>query len=278
MPQIASSEPRSPSTRSCLPRSSAALAYDRSGSGEPLVLIHPLGADRRIWDPVLPSLRGSRDVIAVDLPGFGESPAIVEEQPTPARLARAVIELLRELDLDGGRAHVAGNSLGGWVALEIASLGEAASVTAIAPAGLWPRALVPKPEVARTVARALAPAISALMRLAPFRQIAMAGIVAHPERVTAAQAATLIRAYANATGFTAANRAMRAGRFVQLAEIDVPVTLVWPERDRLIAPLRAVPEGVRQERLADCGHLPMFDDPKLVADVLRRSSAVQGHR
>ncbi|MHB1469367.1 MAG: alpha/beta fold hydrolase [Solirubrobacteraceae bacterium] len=278
MPQIASSKPRSPSTRSCLPRSSAALAYDRSGSGEPLVLIHPLGADRRIWDPVLPSLRGSRDVIAVDLPGFGESPAIVEEQPTPARLARAVIELLRELDLDGGRAHVAGNSLGGWVALEIASLGEAASVTAIAPAGLWPRALVPKPEVARTVARALAPAISALMRLAPFRQIAMAGIVAHPERVTAAQAAALIRAYANATGFTAANRAMRAGRFVQLAEIDVPVTLVWPERDRLIAPLRAVPEGVRQERLADCGHLPMFDDPKLVADVLRRSSAVQGHR
>ncbi|MEJ7787901.1 MAG: alpha/beta fold hydrolase, partial [Solirubrobacteraceae bacterium] len=122
-----------------------ALAFDRTGrtpdgacgtpmgtGGEPLVLLHPLGGDRRVWRPVLERLAPHRDVIAVDLPGFGGSPALADEQH-PIALAAAVSGLLRELGIDGGRAHLAGNSLGGWVALEVALAGDAASVTAIAP-------------------------------------------------------------------------------------------------------------------------------------------------
>ena len=127
------------------------IAYDRSGEGPALVLLHPLGADRRVWDPVIEQLASQREVIAVDLPGFGESPALAGT-PTPAALAGAVSEQLAELGV--GRAHVAGNSLGGWVALELALAGHARSVTAIAPAGLWPEPLVPKRALARTVARA----------------------------------------------------------------------------------------------------------------------------
>ena len=112
------------------------LAYTRSGTGTPLVLLHGLGSSRRAWDPVVPLLTGRFDVIAVDLPGFGDSaPLPGPAEPDPASLAREVAGLLDQLGL--ATAHLAGNSLGGWVALELAALRPAASVTLLSPAGLW---------------------------------------------------------------------------------------------------------------------------------------------
>src|SRR3954452_16719490 len=78
----------------------ARLAYDRTGSGEPLVLLHGQGFSRRSWDPIVDTLAADRDVIAVDLPGHGDSP----RQPkgtgsAPHNLAVAVAELLDELGL-----------------------------------------------------------------------------------------------------------------------------------------------------------------------------------
>jgi pimeloyl-ACP methyl ester carboxylesterase len=241
------------------------LAYDRSGTGPPLVLLHPLGADRHVWRPLLALLEPHRDVVRVDLPGFGQSPPLAGERD-PAALARAVAGLLDELTLD--RSHVAGNSLGAWVALELGAAGDAGEVTAIAPAGLWRRPLAPKPNVARNLARGLGPVLGALMRTARGRQLALAGTVANPSRVPAADAATLVRAYASAPGFVEVNRAMRAGMFTKLAQIDVPVTLVWPEHDRLIAPIRDAPAHVRQVVLRDAGHVPMWDAPQQLADLL----------
>src|SRR4051812_50045041 len=94
------------------PDSAPRLAYDRTGRGEPLVLLHGQGFSRRCWDPIIDMLAADRDVIAVDLPGHGESP----RQPkgtgsAPHDLAVAVAELLDELDLP--TVHVAGNSSGG---------------------------------------------------------------------------------------------------------------------------------------------------------------------
>ncbi|HEY6665410.1 MAG TPA: alpha/beta fold hydrolase, partial [Propionibacteriaceae bacterium] len=117
------------------------LAYDRIGSGEPLVLLHALGLSRRTWDPVIPALSEHFEVIAVDLPGFGDSePMPPENEPTPAALAVAVVALLDDLGLSN--PHLVGNSLGGWVTLELASMRPAASVTLLSPAGLW-RAATP---------------------------------------------------------------------------------------------------------------------------------------
>ena len=79
------------------------------------MLLHPLGADHHVWDPVVGHLTDQREVIAVDLPGFGESPPLGNQVPTPRALAAAVAESLRALGID--RPHVPGNSLGGWVAL-----------------------------------------------------------------------------------------------------------------------------------------------------------------
>ena len=253
----------------------SALAYDRRGHGEPLVLLHPLGADRHVWSPVLPTLSRQRDVLCVDLPGFGDSAPLTATAPHPQLLAGAVIELLAELGLDAGRAHVAGNSLGGWVALELAAAGHANTVTAIAPAGLWARPLTPKPEIARRIASATLPALPLAMKSAAFRRTVLGGSVAHPERIPPAQATALIRAYARAPGFTAVNRAMRASTFDLLSKIEVPITLVWPECDRVLTRPALLPASVRNISLAGCGHIPMWDNPDAVAALLLSGSSHQ---
>ena len=118
---------------------SSSLAYTRSGSGAPLVLLHGIGLNRSSWNPVVPTLAQHFDVIAVDLPGFGDSAPSAEASSAqvpghPRALAEAVAGLLAELGVT--TPHVAGNSLGGWVALELAALYPVASVTLIDPAGL----------------------------------------------------------------------------------------------------------------------------------------------
>ena len=133
------------------------LAFDRTGRGEPLVLVHPLGADRGVWEPVMDLLAGEHDVIAVDMPGFGESAELASEVPaTPEAIAATIAATLDSLGL--ARAHVAGISLGGWVALEFGKTDHALSATGINPAGFWARPLGPRPDVARQTARRLLPA------------------------------------------------------------------------------------------------------------------------
>ena len=244
------------------------LAFDRAGSGPVLVLLHPLGADRHVWAPVMERLTAERDVIAVDLPGFGESASLNGSgPPTPAALAAAIAEALPDEPY-----HVAGNSLGGWVALELAAAGHARSVTAIAPAGLWPEPLAPKRGIARALAKVMAPGLPALVRSPAGRRLALASTVAHAERVPPEAALRLVRAYADAPGFEAVNRAMRAGRFTRLEHLRVPVTLVWPEHDRLVARPAHLPPTVRSVALPDAGHVPMWDAPDAVAGLLLQGS------
>jgi pimeloyl-ACP methyl ester carboxylesterase len=221
-----------------------------------------------MWDPVVERLDGA---LAIDLPGHGDEPLPADASP-PALAA----EIVRRLAAEGiERPHVAGNSLGGWVALEMAAAGHAASVTAIAPAGLWREPLVPKRSRVRAVARALLPVLGALLRSERGRRLVLAANAAHPERIPPDAALRLVRAYATAPGFEAVNDAMRASRFTALAEISVPVTLAWPEHDRLVRRPRSVPDGVRSVVLRGCGHLPCWDDPEAVARVLLEGSAVE---
>jgi pimeloyl-ACP methyl ester carboxylesterase len=248
------------------------IAYELRGAGPPLVLVHALGANRRMWDPVVPLLEPHRTVVTVDMPGFGESPPLDGAVPaTPARLAGEIAAALRADGFD--RPHVAGNSLGGWVALEMAHAGAARTVTAIAPAGLWAGPLGPRRSAARDAARAALPLLPLLLRVPRLRRLAMAGTTAHPERVPPAAVAGFVRAYATAPGFVAANDAMRAGRFLRIADLDVPTTLVWPDRDRLVGRPRDLPPHVRAVTLHDAGHMPTYDDPPAVARVILEGSS-----
>src|SRR5437868_417758 len=112
------------------------LAFTRVGAGDPLVLLHGIGCSRSAWDPVLQALSERFDVLALDLPGFGDSPLLDPKvEPEPAALARSVAELLDELGI--AAPHVAGNSLGGWVALELAGQRRVSSLALLSPAGMW---------------------------------------------------------------------------------------------------------------------------------------------
>jgi pimeloyl-ACP methyl ester carboxylesterase len=103
------------------------------GAGEPLVLIHGFSGTRLIWEPVLEALEPAHDVLAVNLAGHVGGPELADTPVSVTALVDAV-----ERDLDGAgfdTAHVVGNSLGGWIALELATRGRARSVVALAPAG-----------------------------------------------------------------------------------------------------------------------------------------------
>jgi pimeloyl-ACP methyl ester carboxylesterase len=247
------------------------LNHIRLGGGEPLVLIHPLGAELVVWEPLLDLLARERDVIAVDLPGFGGSaPLSNGARPTPRVLAGSVGAFLDQLGIE--RAHVAGNSLGGWVALELAKAGRALSVTGLATAGLWRRPLGLRPGAdVRQIGRAMLPLLPVLLRSARGRRLLLRSSVGHPERVPPAAATRLVRSYVTSQGFEGANAAMRADVFSGVEEIRVPVTLAWAELDRLVKPPREVARGWRTELLRDCGHIPTWDDPEQVAQLLLRA-------
>ena len=235
-----------------------------------LALLHPLGADRRVWSPVVEHLSPRRELLLIDLPGFGESPPLEEGDRSPRALAAAVAELMGSLA--SGPAHVAGNSLGGWVALELGLRGAVRSTTAIAPAGLWPGPLVPKPSLAHLLANRTAPLLGPVASSRVGRRLLLRGAVAFPARVPGPEASHLVRAYGRAPGFIAVNNAMRSGRFEGLERIRVPLTLVWPSRDRLVARPPWLPDNVRNVVLADAGHIPMWDAPERVANILLTAS------
>ncbi len=237
------------------------------------MLLHALGGSLRSWDPVVGLLDQRREVIAIDMPGFGASPPVPDDVvPTPAALAAAVADTLRAIGVP--RPHVAGNSLGAWVALELARAGGARSVTAIAPAGFWGAPLRSRGTVnAQSISHALRPLLVVAARSARMRRAMLGAIVAHPERLTPADAARFIDDYARSPGYVAVNREMRGSHFTAAEQITVPVTVAWCELDRLVPP-RAVP-GLRAHAvtLRGCGHVPMTDDPQAVAEVLALGSA-----
>lgn len=250
----------------------AGIAYERTGAGPPLLLIHGLGASRRIWDPQIERLAAAREVIAVDMPGFGES-APPTEAATPSALAAALARACDELGVE--RPHVAGNSLGGWVALELARRDEAASLCLISPAGLWSRPLGPRRVDSRAWAQRLRPLLGPLVRSRRAREAMLRGTVARPDLIPASDAEALIAAWIDAPGYDAADAEMRRRVCTDLDRITTPTTIAWGEHDRLVAapkPPRRPPNS-RMIVLEGCGHTPNWDAPERIADLLLEASA-----
>jgi pimeloyl-ACP methyl ester carboxylesterase len=242
---------------------------------EPLLLLHGLGGSKLIWQPVLGLLEAERRPLALDLPGFGATPSLAAQvEPTAANVAAAVHEHCLGLGIE--RPHVAGNSLGAWVALEMGRAGWAASVTAISPAGLWRAPIGPRRLDSQRWAQRLRPLVALALRSRPLRERMLATFAAHPERIPAATARELILSWVDADGYEGANRAMRTHVFDPSGYPDIPVTLAWGEHDRLVAPPRPErrPAGARFLVLPDVGHTPTWDDPELVARTLLDGSAV----
>ena len=259
------------------------LAFERHGSGPPLVLLHGVGHRRQAWGAVLERLTPHRDVVLVDLPGHNESPPLeTAGRPVVEAVLDPVLELLDELGLE--RPHIAGNSLGGRLSLEAGVKGRAATVTALSPAGFWSgnraagRALVifKIMEFAAARTQRLAPALS---RSTAGRALVYGAIVSRPSRVSPEQTQGDMAAFLAAR--PALDEIVRGmTQFTGHVPADVPVTIGWGTRDRLLAPRQALVAKARVPHarltlLPGCGHAPMTDDPELVADVLLRGSAAQ---
>lgn len=252
------------------------LDHHRGGSGEPLLLVHGIGSTWRVWKPVLGALEARHEVLGVDLPGFGYSaPLAPGVSPTPAALADCLEQTLDDLGWE--RPHVAGHSLGGRLALELACRGRAASVVAIAPTGMWSareREYVRRYiGFQRTGARALAPLADTLTSNVVGRTVALGPVTAKPWRADPGDAAEALKLFAAAPSFDAALEAMLADGPGNVAAIDCPVRIVWPSRDTLLFPrqgerfVRAIP-GAELHRLAGTGHVPIGDDPEATAEAI----------
>ena len=252
------------------------LAYTRVGSGEPLLLLHGIGHHRQAWDPVVDILAAERDVIAVDLPGFGESPALPGGLPHDLPTMNTALGALCEtLELE--RPHVAGNSLGGLLALELGREKLVRSVTALSPAGFWSpverRYAFGLLQAMRAAARSMPlPVVERLSQSAAGRTVLTSSIYARPGRRSPEAVVAETLALANAQGFA---ETLRAGGSVQFSDDipGLPVTVAWGTRDRILVRrqgIRAkhVIPRARLVRLPGCGHVPMNDDPALVARVI----------
>jgi pimeloyl-ACP methyl ester carboxylesterase len=256
------------------------LAFEGLGSGPPLVLLHGLGHRRQAWDAVLSRLLPYRRVIVVDLPGHGQSPPLrAVGEPAVRALLREVIGLFDDLELSS--PHIGGSSLGGRLALELAARGRAASATALSPAGFWTtdRELRYAKAVfwaMHTVGTALRPLNAALSCSPAGRAVVYAAIVSRPSQITPGQA------FGDMTAFLDTKDVIRAilreaFPFTSNIPRHVPVTIGWGTRDHLLPPRQAFVAKARlpQARivpLPGCGHVPMTDNPQLVADVLLAGS------
>jgi pimeloyl-ACP methyl ester carboxylesterase len=251
------------------------LNHERRGHGEPLLLLHSLGGSLIQWSPIMDRLAAEREVIAVDMPGFGDSPPLPDGvAPRAANLATAVLDFYDALGIEETPA-VAGISLGGWVAIECARQGGASAVVALCPAGFWRRSPLASN---RTVARArrrgrlAAPLLRPMMATARGRRRALGRFIYHPERLSPGEAEAIAQAYVTAPAYHEASALMRAGRIEELKGIKVPVTLAWGEHDALVRnrplPAKLLPKRVEQVELPGCGHVPTWDDPGLVARVV----------
>jgi pimeloyl-ACP methyl ester carboxylesterase len=249
------------------------IAHTRTGSGPPLVLLHGVGARREMWDPVVPALAARHEVVAVDMPGFGESPPLPpgERQSVPT-FARILAGWLAGEGIE--RPHVAGNSLGGWVALELACSGAAGAVTTFSPAGFAnerENAFATRSLLAtNALARALRPALPAVASNPVTRTLFSAQYYAKPWKVPRHSMLAIMRGFADAPDFHAAVDEVRPFGFQGVVPPDLPVTVAWGSLDFLLIPRQARRAGrkipsARVVMLPGCGHVPTWDDPELVA-------------
>jgi pimeloyl-ACP methyl ester carboxylesterase len=248
------------------------------GSGPPLVCLHGFTGTWRMWELVLPALERRHDVLAVTLPGHAGGPRLPEAL-SDATLPDAIERLMDEAGFE--RAHLVGNSLGGFLALQLAARGRASSVVALAPAGGWAeidasadRMLTSFVEM-RYLLAALAPYADAIAATPDGRRRATQLITVNYAHIPPELIAHLICGVAGCTEvarFVA--HARQAGWDLAADRIDCPVRVVWGTEDRLL-PWPASAARYR-ERLPQAdwvvldgvGHCPQLDVPLETAELI----------
>lgn len=259
---------------------SAFTPAHRAGEGPPLVLLHGFTDTWRTWDLVLPALERQHDVLAPTLAGHAGGPRIASGTASDASLADAAERAMDEAGFS--TAHIAGNSLGGYVALQLAARGRAESVVAFAPAGGWAehddsfRQVLDRFTTMQQQARAVAPHSGAIAATPEGRRRATELITTNHEHLPPELVAHLIQGVASCDG---ANdliaHAHAHGWPLDAQRIDCPVRIVWGTADRVL-PWPRTAARFREDwlphadwiELDGVGHCPQLDVPLEAAQLI----------
>jgi pimeloyl-ACP methyl ester carboxylesterase len=258
----------------------APMGVHIAGQGSPLVLLHGLGGTWEIWRPVLERLEERHRVVALTLPGHDGGPAYAGTgDATVAGLADQVIAALRAEGIES--AHVAGNSLGGWLAIELARRGFARSVTAFSPAGAWRsaedyRAIATPFRIFYALVNIILFLVTLFAGSAWLRKTLLKQTMEHGERLSASAFRDMLRAMGRTDVLRGLLRTM--GRDGPVAPLDagrVPIRIAWGGADKVIPfdrygePFVERIHGAEVTTIAGVGHVPMYDAPEaIVANIL----------
>ena len=242
--------------------------YCDKGTGRPLVLLHGIGMSHSVWNAVVPYLCPTRRVIAFDTAGFGLTPPLPEQTlPTVSNLVDGLERSLREIGIQSP-VDLAGNSLGGYMALEAARRGIASSVVAICPAGLWKEHPPAHVRYVFGAARFLATKspgfFKAVVRVPLLREVAFAVPVSvGSKRMLADDAMRVVDELSRSPAFEETFNATRSP--FSGVGITVPVTVAFGDRDYIVTKSsrwrQTLPAHTRWATIHGWGHVPMWVDP-----------------
>ena len=244
------------------------MNFIRRGTGTSLLLIHGLGGSWRSWTPIIDALAAERDVIAIDLPGFGATPPLPGEVSI-ATLADAVTEFLHAEALTG--VAVVGSSMGARLALELARRGVVGPTVALDPVGFWRG--WEKTFFAISVAlsvrliRLLHPIIAVFTGNPVGRTILFPQFSAHPWRLSPDVTLAEMHTFAASPSFDNLLKSLVSGpapqSAVKGATLD-PIVIGWGRQDRVCFPRQAqravklFPDA-QVHWFKHCGHFPQWD-------------------
>jgi pimeloyl-ACP methyl ester carboxylesterase len=254
----------------------------RDGSGEPIVLLHPFLMSQTVWEVVaqLLAASGRYQVFAPTMAGHHGGPPADTWLLSSSVLADHIERQLDELDWS--TAHIVGNSLGGWVGFELERRGRARSVTGIAPAGGWTRWSPVKFEViAKFVAGMPALGLARLfgqrtLQLPFSRRLATLPLSGSPDGISERELSGIVDDASHCPAyFQLLIKAMLLPGLSELEHTAVPSHLVLCGKDRVVPPSRfsrhfteSLPKGHKLTVLDGVGHVPMFEAPGRIADVI----------
>jgi len=241
----------------------------RRGSGKPLLLVHGLGSSRNAWSLITLALAERREVILVDLPGHGETPAGANSGTFAGQL-RSLEAWLEAEGLVG--VDMVGSSMGGRLVLELARRGRTGAVVSLDPGGFWvgwERQFAYGSLIAmHTLLRAIGPAIPTVAHSAAARTALLAQLSARPWALNGDLVEKEMKGVAYSPPFEALASDLVFGPLQEgpAAPGSGPVTIGWGRHDRLLLPdqahrAAAAFPGSRLHWFDHSGHFPMLDEP-----------------
>lgn len=256
----------------------------QGGQGSILVLLHGLGGSWHVWKPVLALLSPHHHVVALTLPGHWGGPPLPDGvEPSVQVIADVLEQDLRARGIE--KPHVAGNSLGGWLSLELVRRGVVRSATALSPAGGWETAetyrKIEKPfRIVFAVIAILMFLTALFVRFAFVRRFLNKQAMEHGDRVPATEFRGAMNAMRNTKMLPALLTSMgKVGPIKPLDVGDTPVTIAWGERDQVIPfeaygkPMLVKVPGAHNLIIKGVGHVPMYDDPEQIVDIILQTTA-----